>query len=77
MRAPLDERLALVEGVAASSMTKAEIVALEKLAIKEAIAEWLEEKATQFGWWSIKGIAAAAFAALAYFILLHTGWVHR
>lgn len=35
---------------------------LYKLAVKEAIHEWLEKKFATFGKWSLRGIAAAVFA---------------
>lgn len=42
-----------------------------KEAVKEAIKEWLDEKFTQFGKYSAKGLAASALAGLIYYI----GWL--
>jgi hypothetical protein len=38
------------------------------------IREWLDERTKAVGKWSIRGIGLAAFAALIYFILTHSGW---
>lgn len=45
-----------------------------KAVIKEAITEWLNEKYTAFGKWSLMGIMAATLALLAYFLLIKGGW---
>lgn len=45
----------------------------QKAIVKEAIGEWLDDKFRAFGKWSAGGIAAAALAALAYFIFTHGG----
>ncbi len=45
-----------------------------KLALKEALKEWLDEKFSQLGKWSLGTIVAAALAALTYFILKMNGW---
>lgn len=37
-----------------------------KAALKEALKEWLDEKATQFGWFSFKAIGALMLAALVW-----------
>lgn len=47
-----------------------------KSALKEALKEWLDEKFSAFGKWSLAAIAAAALAALTYFILSVNGWRH-
>lgn len=47
-----------------------------KLAMKEAIKEWMDEKYAAFGKWAFASIAVAAFGALIYFILSANGW-HR
>lgn len=41
---------------------------------REAIAEWMEDKFKEFGKWSLKGIAVAAFGTLVYFVMVHSGW---
>lgn len=46
----------------------------EKQVLKEALREWLDEKFAAFGKWSLSAIAAAALAALTYFILSMNGW---
>lgn len=48
-----------------SKMDKKEV----KEAIQEAIGDWLDQKFSQFGKWSLASIAAAALAALMYFIV--------
>lgn len=55
---------------ALDSFRKAEL----KQIIKEAIREWLDEQATNFGKWSFRFIATAALGTLAYFILINQGW---
>lgn len=45
-----------------------------KLAMRDAIKEWLDEKFAEFGWWSAKALAALVFAALIYFVLSQNGW---
>jgi len=47
-----------------------------KDAMKEAFKEYLEEKTTQFGRWSMRTIAAALVVALIYFVLSINGWQH-
>ena len=51
-----------------------------KDAMKEAFKEYLEEKTTQFGKWSMRTIFAAVFSsvlvALIYFVLTINGWQH-
>lgn len=47
-----------------------------KAAVKEALREWLNEKFTQFGKWSLGSLAALGLAALVYFILAMNGWRH-
>ncbi len=49
--------------------------AIIKEALAEAAKEWLDDRYRQVGKWSVRGISAAAFAALVYFVLTHTGWV--
>lgn len=48
----------------------------EKDALKEALKEWLDEKAASFGWFSIKTFGAVALMAMVYFIIQTQGW-HR
>lgn len=45
-----------------------------KEAAKQAIREFLDEKFSTFGKWSLGAIAAMALAALTYFILSTHGW---
>lgn len=45
-----------------------------KDAVKEALKEWMDEKFTRFGKWSASALAAAALAALVYFILMMNGY---
>ena len=39
---------------------------LDKEVVKEAIKEWLNEKVTQFGWFSLRTIGYALFALIGY-----------
>ncbi|MBC3931968.1 hypothetical protein [Undibacterium curvum] len=45
-----------------------------KEALKQALKEWLDEKLAEFGWWSLKMLAAGALVAGVYFYLIATGW---
>lgn len=56
-----------------SELSKQEL----KSIIKAAIKEWLDEQALNFGKWSLRWIAMAAFGGIIYFILLAQGWTHR
>lgn len=47
-----------------------------KVALKEALKEWLDEKFTVFGKWSFRGLASASLFALVYFVLTMNGWKH-
>lgn len=47
-----------------------------KLAMKDAIKEWLDERFAEFGRWTMNAILAALFAALIYFIAYQNGWRH-
>ena len=47
-----------------------------KDAMKEAFKEYLEEKTSQFGKWSLRTIFAAVLVALIYFVLTMNGWQH-
>jgi hypothetical protein len=47
---------------------------LNKDIVKEAIKEWLNEKVTEFGWFSIKTILYACVAAVGYLWLTSHGW---
>lgn len=44
-----------------------------KEALREALKEWLSEQLATFGWWTTKGLGAAALAGLVYLILWKTG----
>jgi hypothetical protein len=45
-----------------------------KDAMKEAIHEWLDEKFSQFGKWSLATISALTLAAILWFVLTTHGW---
>lgn len=47
-----------------------------KDAMKEAMKEWLDEKITIFGRWSLRSLGAALIVALIYFVLTINGWGH-
>jgi|HubBroStandDraft_2_1064218.scaffolds.fasta_scaffold50385_3 hypothetical protein len=42
--------------------------------IKAGIDSWLESKMAQVGKWTLRGMCAAALAALAHFITQNGGW---
>jgi len=46
----------------------------EKTILKEALKEWLDEKVTQLGWYTIKTAAILILGAVTYFILVTNGW---
>ncbi len=46
----------------------------QKSILKEALKEWLNEKFSEFGKWSLGALAAAFFYAVVYFILSTEGW---
>jgi hypothetical protein len=46
----------------------------QKAIIKQAITEWLDEKYTAFGKWTLHGLMAACLGALAYFLAIHGGF---
>jgi hypothetical protein len=46
----------------------------QKALIKEAFKEWLDEKAAEFGKWTLKYLATALFGVLLYFLVTH-GWI--
>jgi hypothetical protein len=43
----------------------------QKEIVKEAFKEWLDEKASEFGKWTFKFLATAAFGALLYYLVTH------
>lgn len=45
-----------------------------KAAVKEALKEWLDEKFTTFGKWTLTAVAASALAGIVFFILWASGW---
>ncbi len=45
-----------------------------KEAVKEALKEWLDEKFSEFGKWSLRGLIAAAVAGVTYLFLISEGW---
>ena len=45
-----------------------------KDAIKEALKDWMDDKFTQLGKWSLGVIVAAVLVAIVYFILWSNGW---
>ena len=46
----------------------------QKEAMKEAMAEWLDDKFALFGKWTAGGLLAAAFFGLVYLGLTGQGW---
>jgi len=47
---------------------------IEKEIVKEAIKEWLNEKVTQFGWFSLRTLFYVFVAGLGYAYLTTHGW---
>ncbi len=45
-----------------------------KEAVKEALKEWLDEKFSEFGKWSLRGLMAATVAGITYLFLISEGW---
>ena len=45
-----------------------------KRIMKEAMSEWLSERFAEFGWFSLKALAAVAFIVVMYLWLLLNGW---
>lgn len=45
-----------------------------KAAVKDALREWLDEKYSQFGKWTLHGLLAMAVAGLTWVTLVSQGW---
>jgi hypothetical protein len=45
-----------------------------KVALKESLKEWLDEKFMTFGKWSVTSLACLLLVALVWFILRSQGW---
>lgn len=45
-----------------------------KAVFKSAMSEWLSERFSEFGWFSFKIMAVAAFAVVMYLWLYINGW---
>jgi hypothetical protein len=54
---------------------RAERKEIIKAALREAAKECLDDRYKEVGKWSVRGILAAAFAALVYFIATHGGFL--
>lgn len=48
--------------------------AATKEAVKEALKEWLDDKYTAFGKWSLHGLLAMMLAVVVYLFLIQNGW---
>jgi hypothetical protein len=46
----------------------------QKEIVKEAIHEWLEDKYSAFGKWTLHGILASALGAVVYYLAMHGGF---
>lgn len=46
----------------------------QKEIIKEAIKEWLDEKYTNIGRWTVYGLVASGVVGLLYLIAWSNGW---
>lgn len=53
-----------------ANMTPSEL----KAALKEGLAEWLDQKLADVGKWTLRGLAAMGLALLAFLILTSNGW---
>ena len=47
-----------------------------KDALKEGLQEWLDGIFSEFGKWTMRGIAAMVIAGFVYLALLANGWKH-
>ena len=47
---------------------------VQKRLFKEALNEWLDKKFAEFGWFSLKAMAVAAFAIGIWLYAIMTGW---
>jgi hypothetical protein len=47
-----------------------------KEAVREALKEWLDEKFTTVGKWTVNSFFAVLLAAAVYFVLAYNGWKH-
>lgn len=43
-------------------------------AVKKALREWLDEKYSQFGKWTLHGLAAAGLGGLVWLFMVSSGW---
>lgn len=73
----LGERIEEASGLDPAETSRRERIEITKTALREVIKEWLDERLRDVGKWSLRGICLAAFAALVYFILTHSGWTHK
>ena len=64
----LDERLDALEQIDHERIYKEDV--------REALKEWLDEKFTVVGKWTVNSVLAVALAALVYFVLAFNGWKH-
>ena len=55
-------------------LTDDELKSVIKIAIKEAVLEWMDEQYKRFGKWSFYALAATAIGALTYMILMLLGF---
>jgi hypothetical protein len=46
----------------------------QKAVVKEAFKEWLDEKAAEFGKWTLKFLGTALFGAILFYLVTH-GWI--
>ena len=45
-----------------------------KEAVKEALKEWLDDKYSAFGRWSLHGLMAMVLAGVVYLFMISNGW---
>lgn len=43
-------------------------------AVKKALREWLDEKYSQFGKWTLHGLIAAGLGGLVWLFMVSSGW---
>lgn len=65
------------EQVGLDSTGRRERIDIMKVAMREVINEWMDQRLKDFGRWSLYGLAITAFGALVYFVLTHSGWTRQ
>ena len=61
----------------AEQLTDAELKSIIKLAIKEAVLEWIADQQQRVGRWTISGLAVLAIGGMIYLALLWLGFTRK